>query len=294
VNPPAAGLRVWLIIISLNLLTFGCAAVEVLHPPFPGVEVLENRVGETTAISVRNPQMAEMTVGLDFTLDNLTPSVRLPLELIVPPQSTTPPLVLLRPTDPAKIWQYTFQNDFSWGTPKAQYATNQLYLLPFAPGRSFRVVQGQDGAFSHTGSDRFAIDFGLPEGEPVVAARGGLVVLVRDGFDVGASDSAYKMKVNEIFVRHSDGTLAEYVHLQKDCMKVKVGDAVNAGQILALSGNTGYTRGPHLHFMVFRAKDSKSRESLPVRFVTKEGSGLILQQGRRYTALRDSALTTGH
>jgi murein DD-endopeptidase MepM/ murein hydrolase activator NlpD len=55
--------------------------------------------------------------------------------------------------------------------------------------------------------------------------------------------------------------------------------------MLALSGNTGYTKGPHLHFMVFRAKDSKSRESFPILFITKEGSGLTLQQGKRYTAV---------
>lgn len=284
-NRFAANLLGTLIGIPLILSGLGCAAAEVLHAPLPGVEVLEKRVGETTLFSVRNPQLAEMTVGLDFTLDNLTSSVRLPLELVVPPQSSTSTLLALHPTDPAKTCQYTYRNDFSWGTPKAQQAANQLYLLPFASGRSFRVVQSQDGAFSHKGEERFAIDFGLPEGVPVLAARGGLVVLVRDGFDVGAPDAALKLKANEIFVRHSDGTLGEYVHLQKDGMKVRVGDTITAGQMLALSGNTGYTQGPHLHFMVFRAKDSKSRESFPIRFVTKEGSDLTLQQGRRYTAV---------
>jgi murein DD-endopeptidase MepM/ murein hydrolase activator NlpD len=263
----------------------GCAAAEVLHPPLPGVEVLEKQVGETMLFSVRNRQLAEMTVGLDFTLDNLTSSVRLPLELVVPAQSSTPTPVVLHPTDPTKTWHCTYRSDFSWGTPKAQHATNQLYLLPFAAGRSFRVMQGQDGAFSHKGDERFAIDFGLPQGEPVLAAREGLVVLVRDGFDVGAPDSSLKLKANEIFVRHPDGTIGEYVHLQRDSMKVTLGDTITAGQTLALSGNTGYTKGPHLHFMVFRAKDSKSRESFPIRFTTKEGSGLTLQQGKRYTAV---------
>jgi murein DD-endopeptidase MepM/ murein hydrolase activator NlpD len=284
-NRSTADLIVALIAMPVLLAGFGCAGAEVLHPPFPGVEVLERAVGETTLFSVQNPQLSEMTVGLDFTLDNLTPSVRLPIEWVVPPKSTTPTLVVLRPKDPAKSWQYTYRNDFCWGAPTAQHDTNQLYLLPFAPGGSFRVVQGQDGAFSHKGDDRFAIDFGLPEGTPVFAARGGLVVLVRDGFDMGGPDSSLKLKVNEVFVRHSDGTLGEYVHLQKDGMKVKVGDTITAGQFIAHSGNTGYTQGPHLHFMVFRAKNSKDRESFPIHFVTKEGSGLTLKQGRRYTAV---------
>src|SRR5262249_40529935 len=149
---------------------------------------------------------------------------------------------------------------------------------------SFRVAQGQDGAFSHTQEERFALDFSMPVGTPVVAARDGVVVLVRDEFDRGAPDPAYKKRANLVFVRHSDGTLGEYAHLLKGGMRVKFGDRVRAGQVLALSGNTGYSRGPHLHFMVFRAKDSKSRESLSVRFVTKEGSGMVLEEGKSYTA----------
>jgi murein DD-endopeptidase MepM/ murein hydrolase activator NlpD len=85
-------------------------------------------------------------------------------------------------------------------------------------------------------------------------------------------------------VRHSDGTLGEYLHLLKGSLKVEAGDSVAAGQLLALSGNSGYTRGPHLHFMVFRAKDSKTRESLPIRFITREGARMVLEECRSYTA----------
>ena len=152
-NRPTADILGALIGILLILSGLRCSAAEVLHPPLPGLEVLEKRIGETTLFSVRNSQLAEMTVSLDFTLDNLTASVRLPLELVVLPQSSTPTVVALYPTDPAKTCQYSYRNDFSWGTPKAQHASNQLYLLPFASGRSFRVVQGQGGAFSHQGDD---------------------------------------------------------------------------------------------------------------------------------------------
>jgi murein DD-endopeptidase MepM/ murein hydrolase activator NlpD len=250
----------------------------------PGVEVVELRLGSGTAFSLRNPQLAELTVSLDFSVVNMASSVQLPLEVVVPPQCTTQPLVVLRRIDQKKPFRYVAHYDFSWGSPQTRHADGQLYLLPFPPGRAIRVVQGAGGAFSHTGQDRCAIDFGLPEGTPVLAARDGLVVLVRDGFDRGAPDPAYKQQANLVFVRHSDGTLAEYVHLVKGGMKVKEGDTVRAGQILARSGNSGYSRGPHLHFMVFRAKDSKTRESLPIRFVAKEGSGLVLEEGQSYTA----------
>jgi len=145
------------------------------------------------------------------------------------------------------------------------------------------VVQGNDGAFTHTGEDRFAIDFGMPEGTPVFAARDGVVVLVRDGFDIGAPDPSYKKRSNLIFIRHGDATLGEYLHLLKGGIRVNAGQTVRAGQMLALSGNSGYTRGPHLHFMVFRTRDSKSRESLPIRFSGPGGTSIELEQGKTYT-----------
>jgi murein DD-endopeptidase MepM/ murein hydrolase activator NlpD len=225
-----------------------------------------------------------MTVRLELTLENLTPSVSVPLQVVLAPQQTTAALVMLQPTNPAKPWHYSYASYFSWGSPLARQATNQIYRLPFAPGFSFRVVQGNDGTFSHRGEDRFAVDFDMPEGTPVLAARDGLVVLVRDGFDNGAADPAYKKRANMIFVRHSDATIGEYVHLLKGGTKVRIGSTVRAGQVIALSGNSGYTQGPHLHFMVFRAKDSKAGESLPIRFVTKEGPDLALEEGKSYTA----------
>lgn len=255
-------------------------------PELPGIQVLEQRVGSVPVICLSNPQLAEMTVSLEFTLDNLTPSVVVPFQVVLAPKQTTAPLVALRPTEPGRPWHFTYNSYFTWGTPFARQTTNELYLLPFTPGSSYRVVQGHDGTFSHTGEDRFAIDFGVPEGTPVLAARDGLVVMVRDGFDVGAPDPSYKKRANQIFIRHSDATLGEYLHLLKGGMKVKTGDHVRAGQLIALSGNSGYSRGPHLHFMVFRAKDSKSRESLPIRFIAKEGTGIDLDQGKSYTSVR--------
>jgi len=254
------------------------------QPELPGIEVLERRIASVPVVALRNTNLAELTVSLEFTLDNLTPSTPVPFQIVVPPQHTTGPLVALRPTDPTKRWHYSWRSNFTWGSPATQHDTNQLYGLPFEPGRSFRVVQGHDGSFSHTSEDRFAIDFGMQEGTPVLAARAGLVVLVRDGFDTGAPDPALKKRANLVFVRHADGTLGEYVHLLKGSLKVKAGENVAAGQVLALSGNSGFSRGPHLHFMVFRAQDSQRRESLPIRFITKEGEGVVLEEGRSYSA----------
>jgi hypothetical protein len=271
---------------GLSLIFFGLLPVSAggVPPELPGVEVVERRLGNSFTFALRNPQLAELTVSLDFKALNLESNVRVPLEMVVPPKCTTEPLVVLRPIDPSKARQYAWHCNFTWGSPRAHHANDQLYLLPFAPGNSFRVVQGHNGGFSHTGEDRFAIDFDMPEGSQILAARGGLAALVRDGFDAGAPDPNYKSRANLVFVRHSDGTIGEYVHLLKGGIRVKEGETVRAGQMIALSGNSGYSRGPHLHFMVFRAKDSKTRESLPIEFITEEGSGVVLKEGRTYRA----------
>jgi murein DD-endopeptidase MepM/ murein hydrolase activator NlpD len=282
---PIASLRA----LGVALLEFGFLCwigfAQGVSARLPGAEVLEGRLAGVPVLSLRNPQLAELTVSLDLTLENAEPSVPVPFQLTLAPGHTTPPLVSLRPRDGSRPWHYSYRLHFTWGSPAARQAADQVYRLPFAPGFSCRVVQGRDGAFSHTGEDRYAVDFGVAEGTPVLAAREGLVVLVRDGFETGSPDPSLRTRANLIFVRHSDATLGEYLHLLKGGMKVKPGDKVRLGQQLGLSGNSGYSRGPHLHFMVFRSKDSHARESLPIRFLTKEGPGIELEQGRSYTAL---------
>jgi murein DD-endopeptidase MepM/ murein hydrolase activator NlpD len=88
-----------------------------------------------------------------------------------------------------------------------------------------------------------------------------------------------------IYIRHYDGTIGEYGHLQKGGIKVKLGQRVEPGQPLGLSGQSGWVRGPHLHFMVFRAKSARERESFPLRFRAEEGDALEAEEGRIYTAV---------
>jgi hypothetical protein len=72
-------------------------------------------------------------------------------------------------------------------------------------------------------------------------------------------------------VRHSDETVAEYVHLQMDGALVEAGDRVVAGDVIGLSGNTGRSSSPRLHFAL-RRRD-KDGPSVPARFLDVEGDG---------------------
>ena len=80
----------------------------------------------------------------------------------------------------------------------------------------------------------------------------------------GRPDSALKSRANYVKIRHDDGTIGNYVHLQHDGVLVEVGDKVRTGDVIGMSGNTGFTTGPHLHFEVrVNGDPTNPRQYLP-------------------------------
>jgi len=114
------------------------------------------------------------------------------------------------------------------------------------------ILTSLGGKASHGDKQNYyAVDIVMPEGTPILAARDGTVMTVdNDFYGAGLDLKQYGDRANNIRIAHSDGTMAVYAHLQLESAKVAVGDRVRAGQQLALSGDTGYTSGPHLHFCI--------------------------------------------
>jgi hypothetical protein len=157
------------------------------------------------------------------------------------------------------------------------------YVLPFPVGASYPVYQSYcDPTSGHR--CQLAYDFTVPIGDPVVAARGGVVREVReDSPDDGQGVGEH----NKVFIEHEDGTTAFYAHLMQFSVIPEPGDTLEVGEQFALSGNSGYSDEPHLHFGVYEEYPAVEGDDLPVNFLNAAGpldsrGGLI--RGETYTA----------
>ncbi|EDZ61404.1 peptidase M23B [Sulfurimonas gotlandica GD1] len=181
---------------------------------------------------------------------------------------------------------YTYSFSYSWikGSMDAKHDDSYQYRLPFARGTSKVVSQGYNGSSTHKGASSYAVDFIMDIGTKIYAARGGVVVDVKeDSNKVGYSESFAKHG-NFVTIEHDDATFATYYHLKKFGAYVKVGESVNRGDLIGYSGNTGYSSGPHLHFQVYKTTDARSTESIPVKFLTDDGVIIKPKNGSLYTA----------
>ena len=146
--------------------------------------------------------------------------------------------------------------------------TNVLYWLPFRAA-PIRITQQFNGlATHHDRINRYALDFALPVGTPIVASRDGIVMEVFFGFTRPRhpADGAG----NFIRILHADGAMSLYAHLQPNAMAVSPGAFVKRGQLIGYSGETGFSTGPHLHFAVLINEHSDLR-SIPFRLMTSFG-----------------------
>lgn len=163
---------------------------------------------------------------------------------------------------------YRIDESFYWtpGNMDAEHDDSYQYSLPFAKDNHFRVVQGYGGGYSHRGASKYALDFDMPVGTPIHAARGGIIIDLTEHHTRGGASRKYARYANFVTVLHSDGTTGEYYHLRKNGVSVSLGEKVQPGDHIGYSGNTGFSSMPHLHFAVYRAKPRGKYESLPIQF----------------------------
>jgi len=144
--------------------------------------------------------------------------------------------------------------------------TSFIYHLPFEKDKKHVLVQGYFSRLSH--KNRAALDFKMKMGTTVCAAREGIVVRVKKDGNKGGWNKKYRPFGNVIVIQHADGSRAGYWHLQFNGALVNIGDTVKQDQPIGLSGKTGYTLFPHLHFIVWRFDSKGQWQQVGTRFQT--------------------------
>lgn len=188
----------------------------------------------------------------------------LPARAVVPALQRTL-VTRLGPKTTAELWL-----DVTPGSPNAQ-PKDVEYGYPLRT-TELQVEQGWGGVYSHSDDqNRHAVDFAAEIGTPVLAARAGTVMEVESDFArAGLDTEQYARSANFVRIVHDDGTMALYAHLQQAGVLVRAGQHVRKAEVIGLSGNTGFTTGPHLHFAV-QANRGMKLESIPFRMFGPQG-----------------------
>lgn len=234
----------------------------------------------TAVVYATNQHPCEESVLVEFTvLKNMEADVALPYKGVIPANTENYKLFSLLIKDVTKGSQLGYIVKYCHGNIYTKKHDNSyVYLLPYQEGEQYEVGQGYGGKFSHyMKGKQHALDFVMEEGTPICAARGGVVVEVKQNSNKGGKTIKYQEYGNYVTICHDDGTLANYFHLQKGGSKVKVGDKVKAGQVIGLSGNTGWSSGPHLHFQVYTFDEEMQMKSIPTKFKQEDGKAIFLK-----------------
>ena len=233
-------------------------ATDSAGPAVPGreprpIDVLRSEpVGGGSRYTVSNRVAGPIEVACSLgDASNTVSDPPLPLRLTLAARAERT-VTRLHSLDPARPARAEVLCQAVLGDPAADPADNVHYRLPFYAGTAWTLQQGLNGPFSHqTDQSRYALDFGVPVGTPVLAARGGTVMEVEEEFRGHGLDlERYGDRANYVRILQDDGSMAVYAHLAPESVIVLPGERVRAGDFLGKSGDTGYTTGPHLHFVV--------------------------------------------
>lgn len=236
----------------------------------PDVRLFTEETPKGVAIYAENSEYCPTTVWVEYKLKNFKILGPEKTSFLIPAKSKKTLLAIIAIIDKYKPSTFGYSYSANFGDDQqTEYDRDFVYHLPFEKGNSFGLFQGYNGKFSHQNEN--SLDFTMPIGTPITAIRGGKVIKIVENNDQACLRKECAQYNNYVTIYHSDGTFANYAHLMKNGVLVNVGDEVNQGQIIAKSGNTGWSSGPHLHLAVYLQK-MKSMDTLTTQFKTGDGT----------------------
>lgn len=234
------------------------------------VRLFTEETSKGIGVFAENAEFCPATVWIDFKLKNFKIVGTEQTSFLIPEKSTKTLLATIVMIDKYKPSTFGYTYSANYGDDQqTDYDREFAYYLPFEKGNKFGLYQGYNGIFSHQNEN--SLDFTMPIGTPITAVRAGTVINLVKNHDHACPRKECAQFNNYVTIYHSDGTFANYAHLMKNGVMVKVGDQIKQGQVIAKSGNTGWSSGPHLHLVIYLQK-MKSLETLPTKFMTGDGT----------------------
>jgi murein DD-endopeptidase MepM/ murein hydrolase activator NlpD len=231
-----------------------------------GPNVWRHQQDNSYLIVANNPLHAPIEVGILFNENK-----RISHRKVIPPKQTA---ILLKSKTEIEPFRYRW----ALGDSNSR-VVNYTYKVPVSSKKEYRISQSFNGIFSHSKEPNIhAVDIAMQVGTYISAAREGVVVMIKEDYYMGGRNNYFLDKANYILVMHDDGTYATYAHILNDSAQVSVGEKVKAGQRLARSGSSGFSTGPHLHFVI-RKNVGFQTISLPFSFEDENGGTFRPQRG---------------
>lgn len=232
-------------------------------------------------ILVDNDEFCPVSMDIDFDLTNMSSSNGNHKIFVIPAKAKGFLITKLQIIKANGGGGFKNKSKANYGDSTLATPVEYTYSLPFQKGQSFTINQGYNGNFSHQNEN--ALDFTMPIGTEITAARDGIVIKVVKNNDRACPERSCTEFNNYVLIYHNDGTFSQYVHLKQNGVLVKEGDVVKENDLIGYSGNTGFTNGPHLHFMVFMQRIGE-RQTLRTKFKINDGNeSQILKEKASYT-----------
>ena len=247
--------------------------VYMEREPEPRIKMRQEGTKHSPVYIVFNDFWGPVEIELKLTdAVNVLTEPPLPARFVIPGQQEQT-LVGLGALDTQRGFQYRLNMSSVPGRPINTPVKDIVVLPPIAPEGQFPISQGFQGEKTHlTPDSEFAIDIAMPVGTAIHAVRSGTVMDVEEDFNRGGTNKEkFVDKANHVRILHEDGTMAVYAHLDLASVSVRPGSRIRAGQKIARSGNTGFSSGPHLHFVIQQNTGMKLI-SVPFKFQTATGA----------------------
>ena len=272
------------LLILLSTVSIAAPAISVAKCTEDRFKIKPIENGDTVELYAANSRDVPITITLRVRTRYMSADRPKTVTETVPPNESQL-FMVLSGTNKDKKSRYRFDCAWTIGSIDATHNEELLYRLPYATGKSYYVLQGYGSRLSHTGPEEYTVDFKMREGTSVHAARGGIVAEMEESHSRGCWKGGCAKYANYIVILHDDWTTGEYYHLKQNGVLVEIGDRVVAGQKIGLSGDTGNSALPHLHFGVYRAAPWGKFQSVPVQFHSVDGIVRKPRRGGRYQAV---------